>query len=162
MNRDYSEYQKDMSPEQRKRYNRWKDKGDRGEDRAFQLLKAKGYNVRPSTVEEDLKHADFINIDTGETIDVKNKYCFALELENYNGNPGWLFTGADWIIQCFENSSYWGNDVYMYKRSDMFHYYMTRQGLFRREFCKRGPGKSIIWILGKKRLAEMKFMIKLN
>ena len=153
-----------MSHEQRQRYNRWtwKDKGDRGEGRIYQLLKDKGYNVRPSTAEEDVKHVDLIDLDTGATIDVKNKYSFALELVNYNGNLGWLFTGADYIIQCFERNKYWSDNVYMYKRSDMVNYYNTHRGLFKNEFCERGPGRSIIWNLGKKRLAEMKFMIKLN
>lgn len=161
MNRDYSNIRY-SSEEQRERYNHWKDKGDRGEDRIYQLLKNKGYDIRPSIVIEDLKHADFIINHTNETIDVKNKNSFILELVNYNGYPGWLFTGADYIVQCFENSPYWRDDVYMYKRLDMFHYYMNHQGLFKREFCNRGPGKSVIWNLGKKRLAEMKFITKLN
>ena len=159
--RDYRQIQSKMAPEQRTRYNKWKERGDRGEKRIYKLLTEKGYALRESTTIEDLSHKDFI-LEDGRTIDVKNKYSFALELTNYNGNKGWLFTGADVIIQCFENSKYWGDDVYMYNRKDMLKYYYSHPGLFKEEFCNRGPGKSVIWNLGKKRLSEMNFVTKLN
>lgn len=158
--RDYSFV--NLNPLERERYNHWKAQGDRGEARIKNILLQKGYHFRESTTTEDLYHKDFI-LDDGKTIDVKNKsQGFFLELKNYNGNPGWLFTGADYIIQCFENSKYWGDAVYMYKRKDMVDYYNKHKGLFCEEYCKRGPGKSLIWNLGKQRLSEMDFMIKLN
>ncbi len=149
------EYYKSMDKSPRKKL------GDKTELKILELLKNKGYNVRISSPEEDsLKHADLVLAD-GSTIDIKCKKHFTLELINQWGHEGWLFTGADIIVQCFHDSEYWGDDIYYYDRADMVKYYNEHRWIFGDKYCKF-KDKAKLWDLGKKRLAEMNFVHKLN
>lgn len=140
-----------------------KQRGDLAENFILGILIAKGYKVRRSTAEEDVNlHADLV-LEDGRTIDVKNKTKFYLEIKNQWGNKGWLFTGADYIIQTFHDSKYWKSDeIYVYDRREMLKYYQTHRGIFAPQYCEKMKDGSILWALGKKRLATMPFVKKIK
>ena len=137
--------------------------GDIAENFILKVLASKGYNVRKSTAEEDVRlHADLI-LDDSVTIDVKNKTKFYLELQNRWGGKGWLFTGADYIIQMFHDSNYWSQDeIYIYDRREMVKYYQKNSPIFQMKYCERMRDGSILWALGKKRLETMSFVKKIK
>ena len=95
------------------------------------------------------------------SVDVKTKTNFIIELQNCWGNPGWIYTGADIIFQILHNSDYWGDSIYLYKRSAFVDYIEKNRNIFANKYCKTGEGKSILWYLGKKRLQTMEFIKKI-
>jgi len=167
--RDYSDIHY-SSEERRKHYEEVnnsasKKLGDRAEQKVLEYYKRQGIEARLATSFEDAhEHADIIlNESTNRTtVDVKCKKEFVLELKNYWGNQGWIYTGADIIVQTFHDSSYWGDDVYVYKREDMVRYINTHKGLFQEKYCDHSDGKGLIWKLGKMRLSEMNFVKKIK
>lgn len=138
--------------------------GDAGEQIAIDWFKAHGYSVRLTTAEEDAcLHADFMVLinDQWMSVDVKTKTNFIIELQNCWGNPGWIYTGADIIFQILHNSDYWGDSIYLYRRSAFVDYIEKNRHIFADKYCKTGEGKSILWYLGKKRLQTMEFIKKI-
>jgi len=157
--------------EERKAYYEQVDKsenkklGDHGEELAKRWFINHGYEIRESTAQEDAKHhADFwVNI-CGEwkSVDVKYKTEFWVELVNHFGYGGWIYKGADIIFQIIHDNKYWGDSAYYYQRNSFVEYIKKNMGLFQRRYCKPGNGKSILWILSKKRLSEMQFITKIQ
>ena len=76
-------------------------KGDLGEKIAKEILERLGYTAYLSSAQEDATQHIDLHAYKILNIDVKYKKDFWLELTNQWGNAGWVYTGADYIIQLF-------------------------------------------------------------
>lgn len=135
--------------------------GDEAEQRVCAYLNSIGIKARLSNdVEDSSKHADIILSD-GTTIDVKNKNSVVIELQNFWGNPGWVFTGADYIYNIVRLGEH-KNEMYVYKRQDMVDFINEHPKLFQDQYCKTfngsSMGKAKLYFFSYKTLASMSFV----
>lgn len=157
MNRNYSDLEY-LNEERREYYERadrseQKAQGNKGEEIARRMLEKMGYTVTPSSADEDA--TDHVDLHAHKTldIDVKYKKDFWLELTNHWGRPGWVFTGADYIIQLFTPDSAWKKS-YFIDRKKLVQYINTHRGLFIDQYCTFYD-RSKLWKVYPKRIPEM-------
>ena len=155
--RDYNEL-KYSSKEREEYYTKMNEsenkiKGDLGEKIAKEILEKLGYTVYLSSAQEDAtRHID-LHAYKILNIDIKYKKDFWLELTNQWGNAGWVYTGADYIIQLFTPDSYWKTG-YFIDRKKLIEYINTHKGLFIDKYCMF-INKSKLWKVFPKRIPEM-------
>lgn len=133
--------------------------GDEAEKRVCEYLNSIGVPARMSGSDEDSKsHADIVLRD-GTTIDVKCKNSVVIELKNFWGNPGWIFTGADYIYNIVKSGPH-KDEMYVYKRQDMVDFIKRCPGLFQEKYCKTYDGKSVLYFFSYNTLnsSSMKFV----
>jgi hypothetical protein len=169
MNRDYGKLHF-YTEERRNHYEEvnkspQKQIGDNGESIAKQWFIDNGYEVKDSTSNQDASHhADFYIKENGvwKSVDVKYKKKFYIELINNWSKQGWIYTGADYIFQMFQQGSSWDtNTAYLYKREDMIKYMRNNFSLFIDKFCTKF-GKSKLWEVFPIRIKDMPFLKKVK
>jgi hypothetical protein len=171
MNRDYGKLHF-YTEERRNHYEEvnkssQKQIGDNGESIAKQWFIDNGYEVRDSSASQDAhKHIDFYIKENGvwKSVDVKYKKNFYIELTNNWGKPGWIYTGADYIFQMFQQGGKWKwniDEAYLYKREDMIKYMRNNFPLFIDKFCTKF-GKSKLWEVFPIRIKDMTFLKKVK
>lgn len=169
MERDYKDL-KWFSEERKQHYaqvnaSEEKKQGDKGEKIGKQFLLSLGYEVKDSSAVADAqKHTDlyfrFPKSEIWHSLDVKYKKNFVLEIVNNWGKRGWLFTGAEYILQISQKD----DDIYLYKREDMVNYYKDHPDLFSQDYCAKF-GKATLWYADYARIAEwmrLKLLTKLR
>ena len=139
--------------------------GDEGESIAKNWFIANGYKVKESSPNQDASHhADFYIMVDGEwkSVDVKYKKKFYIELINKWGNYGWIYKGADYIFQMFQQGGYWDtNTAYLYKREHMVRFMQDNIALFSDRFCTKS-GKCKLWEVYPIRIKYMTFLKKIK
>lgn len=155
--RDYNELK--YSSKEREEYymrvdeSKEKAQGNTGEAIAQKILEKMGYQVYSSSADEDASQHIDLHACKILDIDVKYKKDFWLELTNNWGNAGWVFTGADYIMQLFTPDSTWKKG-YFIDRKKLVEYINDHRGLFIDKYCTI-YGKSKLWKVYPKRIPEM-------
>jgi hypothetical protein len=139
--------------------------GNEGESIVKNWFINNGYKVKDSTPNQDARHhADFYIMIDGEwkSVDVKYKKKFYIELINNWGNSGWIYNGADYIFQIFQQGSSWDTSTaYLYKREHMVRFIQDNITLFSDRFCVKF-GKSKLWEVYPIRIKDMTFLKKIK
>jgi hypothetical protein len=139
--------------------------GDTGEEIAKAWFVNNGYEVRDSSPNLDASHhADFYIKENGmwKSVDVKYKKKFYIELTNNWGNNGWIYTGADYIFQMFQQGSSWDTSTaYLYKREHMVRFIQDNMMLFSDRFCTKF-GNCKLWEVFPIRIKDMTFLKKVK
>jgi len=125
--------------------------------RCLAYLQTTDPQARPSK-KNAIQRANII-MSNGDTVDVKCKKSFSVELTNSHGDPGWIFNGADIIMQTFYGSDTEdANKAYIYHRRDMVDYINNHPALFQRKYCKSLSDGSVLFMLYKKTIEKMPFI----